>query len=78
MSTDILQEKQLFNGGPCNTSAASVLHTCSKVQGATQIVEVAFLLSLAILCLVQTQGLPSEHPCNGILLSNLIDHTLLT
>lgn len=47
MSTDSLQEKQLFLGGPCSTGAANVLHTCDKVQGATQIVEVAFLLAHA-------------------------------
>lgn len=52
MSIDNLQEKQLFNGGPCGTSAANVLHTCNGVQGATQIVEVALLLSLADLGLV--------------------------
>lgn len=45
MSIDSLQEKQLFLGGPCSTGAANVLHTCDIVQGATQIVEVAFLLA---------------------------------
>ena len=69
MSTDNLQEKQLFNGGPCSTSAANVLHTCSRVQGATQIVEVGFLLSLA---------LPCENPFNGIVSPNSENHTLLT
>ena len=78
MSTDNLQEKQLFNGGPCSTSAANVLHICDNVQGATQIVEVAFLLSLADLALVQSQGLPSAHPANGISASDLVKVTLLT
>ena len=77
MSTDNLQEKQIFNGGPCSTSAANVLHTCNRVQGATQIVEVAVLLSLADLGLVQTQALPSEHPFDGMSLSALVKLTLL-
>lgn len=47
MSTDNLQEKQLFHGGPCSTSAANVLHTSNKVHGATQIVEVLLPLLLA-------------------------------
>ncbi|KAL3130899.1 hypothetical protein ABBQ38_000226 [Trebouxia sp. C0009 RCD-2024] len=50
VSTDLqltgnLQEKQLFSGGPCNSSAANVLHTCNNVQGATQLVEASLLLS---------------------------------
>lgn len=77
MSTDDLQGRRLFNGGPCSTSAANVLHTCDKVQGATEIVEVAFLLSLANLPLVQTQSFLSEHPFSGIP-SDLVKVKLLT
>lgn len=45
---DALRHKQVYYGGPCSRGNANVLHACSEVQGAIQIVEVSvlrFLLS---------------------------------
>ena len=40
---DALRHKQVYYGGPCSRGNANVLHACSEVQGAIQIVEVSVL-----------------------------------
>lgn len=40
---DALRHKQVYYGGPCSRGNANVLHACSEVQGAIQIVEALYL-----------------------------------
>ncbi len=53
VSAEELQDKQVYYGGPCGRGTANILHCCSEIEGATQIIEVRMLaLSAYLLALV--------------------------
>lgn len=41
MPAEVLQDKQVYHGGPCGRGSANVLHSCGEVEGAAQIVAVS-------------------------------------
>ncbi|KAA6426697.1 MAG: hypothetical protein FRX49_03807 [Trebouxia sp. A1-2] len=38
-----LQDKQVYYGGPCDRGTANIIHCCSELEGATQIIEGLYL-----------------------------------
>ncbi len=49
VSAEELQDKQVYYGGPCGRGTANILHCCSEIEGATQIIEVRMLALSAYL-----------------------------
>ncbi len=49
VSAEELQDKQVYYGGPCGQGTANILHCCSEIEGATQIIEVWMLALSAYL-----------------------------